>query len=76
VQRRLGDIRTTSPEWALPTETAFVEAMRRAVKPPPEVYQQIIAANLSSASVPEDRASEWELGKNQCAASMAGAPRH
>jgi len=76
VQRRLGDIRTTSPEWALPTETAFVEAMRRAVKPPPEVYQQIIAANLSAASVPEDRASEWELGKNQCAASMAGAPRH
>jgi len=72
VQRRLGDIRAASPELALPTEAAFVEAMRRAVKPPPEVYQQIIAANLSPARVPDEKASEWELGKNQCAAS---APR-
>jgi glyoxylase-like metal-dependent hydrolase (beta-lactamase superfamily II) len=70
VQRRLGDIRAASPELALPTETAFIEAMHRAVKPPPEVYQRIIAANLSPASVPEEKASEWELGKNQCAASM------
>ena len=75
VQCRLGDIRAASPELALPTEAAFVEAMRRAVKPAPEVYQQILAANLSPASVPEEKASEWELGKNQCAASMSGTPR-
>lgn len=71
VQRRLGDIRAASPELALPTEAAFVDAMRQAVKPPPEVYQRIITANLSSVSVSEEKASEWELGKNQCAASMA-----
>lgn len=75
VQRRLGDIRAASPELGLRTETAFVEAMRRAVKPPPEVYAQIIAANLSPASVPEEKATEWELGKNQCAASMSGVTR-
>jgi glyoxylase-like metal-dependent hydrolase (beta-lactamase superfamily II) len=75
VARRLGDIRAASPELALPTEEAFVEAMRRAVKPPPEVYRQIIAANLSAESVPEEKASEWELGKNQCAASMSRATR-
>jgi glyoxylase-like metal-dependent hydrolase (beta-lactamase superfamily II) len=76
VQRRLGDIRAASPELELPTEAAFVEAMRRAVKPPPDVYEKIIAANLSPASVPDEQASEWELGKNQCAASLpAGAAR-
>jgi glyoxylase-like metal-dependent hydrolase (beta-lactamase superfamily II) len=75
VERRLGDIRAASPEMKLPTEAAFVEAMRRAVKPPPDVYGKIIAANLSPADVPGEQASEWELGKNQCAASVPAAPR-
>jgi glyoxylase-like metal-dependent hydrolase (beta-lactamase superfamily II) len=75
VERRLADIRAASPELALPTEAAFVEAMRRAVKAPPDVYGKIIAANLSPADVPDEQASEWELGKNQCAASVPAAPR-
>lgn len=75
VERRLGDIRAASPELGLPTEAAFVEAMRRAVKAPPEVYGKIIAANLSPANVPGEQASEWELGKNQCAASLPAGPR-
>jgi glyoxylase-like metal-dependent hydrolase (beta-lactamase superfamily II) len=75
VQRRLGEIRAASPELALPTEEAFVDAMRRSVKPPPEVYQKIVAANLSPGGVRDEQASEWELGKNQCAVSMPAAPR-
>jgi glyoxylase-like metal-dependent hydrolase (beta-lactamase superfamily II) len=75
VERRLGDIRAAAPELRLPTEAAFVDAMRRAVQPPPEVYQKIIAANLASGSVPEEQASEWELGKNQCAAAVPAAAR-
>jgi glyoxylase-like metal-dependent hydrolase (beta-lactamase superfamily II) len=75
VERRLGDIRAASPELALPTEPAFVEAMRAAVKAPPDVYGKIIAANLSPADVPGEQASEWELGKNQCAASVPAGPR-
>ena len=75
VERRLGDIRAASPELALPTEGTFVEAMRRAVKAPPDAYGKIIAANLSSPDVPDEQASEWELGKNQCAASVPAAPR-
>jgi glyoxylase-like metal-dependent hydrolase (beta-lactamase superfamily II) len=75
VQRRLGDIRAASPELGLPTEAAFVEAMRRAVKPPPDVYQKIIAANLAPAGVADEQASEWELGKNQCAASLPAGTR-
>jgi len=75
VERGLGDIRAASPELGLPTEAAFVEAMRRAVKAPPEVYGKIVAANLSPADVPGEQASEWELGKNQCAASVPTGPR-
>ena len=75
VERRLGDIRVASPEMQLPTEAAFVEAMRRAVKAPPEVYGKIVAANLSPAEVPAEQASEWELGKNQCAASLPAGAR-
>ena len=74
VGRRLGDIRAGSPELRLATEAAFVEAMRGAVRPPPEAYQRIVAANLSPGRVPEEQASEWELGKNQCAAALPGAP--
>lgn len=73
VQRRLGEIRRASPELQLAAETAFVEALRRAAKPPPEVYQRIIAANLTPGSVSEEQASEWELGKNQCAAALPAA---
>lgn len=49
--------------------------MGRTVKPPPDAYRHIIAANLAPGSVPEEKAAEWELGKNQCAASMSSAAR-
>ena len=75
VERPLGDLRAAAPELRLPTEAAFVEAMRGAVKSPPEVYQKIIAANLAPGSVPEEEASEWELGKNQCAAAVSAPAR-
>ncbi len=75
VRRRLGDIRVSSPELGLPTEEAFVDAMRRSVKPPPDVYQRIMAANLSPGDVRDEVASEWELGKNQCAVSVPAGPR-
>jgi glyoxylase-like metal-dependent hydrolase (beta-lactamase superfamily II) len=75
VERRLGDIRAAVPELRLSTEAAFVEAMRGAVKPPPDAYQRIIAANLGPGSVSEEQAAEWELGKNQCAAAVSAAAR-
>lgn len=43
--------------------------MRTALKPPPAAYAEIIRANLGLAEVDPDKATEWELGKNQCAAS-------
>lgn len=69
VSGRLGELRRTVPELAIPTEAAFVAAMEAAVTAPPATYADIIRVNLGQQSVDEDKASEWELGKNQCAAS-------
>ena len=73
VAGRLGDLRRTVPELQIRTESEFVDAMRKALKTPPAVYEKIIHVNLGDDVVNEETASEWELGKNQCAASMRRA---
>jgi hypothetical protein len=52
----------------IPSADVFVEAMRAAVKDPPKAYAEIIRVNLGAAAG-EESVAEWELGKNQCAAS-------
>jgi hypothetical protein len=44
-----------------------------AVTPPPPAYADIVRANLGLVAPSAEVASEWELGKNQCAASAARA---
>jgi glyoxylase-like metal-dependent hydrolase (beta-lactamase superfamily II) len=68
VSGRLGELRASVPELQLADATAFVEAVRGAVKEPPAAYAEIIQVNLG-APASEDQVAEWELGKNQCAAS-------
>jgi glyoxylase-like metal-dependent hydrolase (beta-lactamase superfamily II) len=70
---RLGDLRRTVPELQIRSESEFVEAMKKALKSHPAVYDQIIRVNLGMQSVDEETASEWELGKNQCAACVRRA---
>jgi glyoxylase-like metal-dependent hydrolase (beta-lactamase superfamily II)/rhodanese-related sulfurtransferase len=69
---RLGGLRRTVPEMQIATADAFVEAVRGAVKEPPKAYAGIIRVNLG-APASEEQISEWELGKNQCAASAKSA---
>jgi glyoxylase-like metal-dependent hydrolase (beta-lactamase superfamily II)/rhodanese-related sulfurtransferase len=69
---RLGDLRRTIPEMQIATAAAFVESVRGAVKDPPRAYAEIIRVNLG-APASEEKISEWELGKNQCAASAKKA---
>jgi glyoxylase-like metal-dependent hydrolase (beta-lactamase superfamily II) len=69
VSGRLGDLRRTVPELQITNEEGFVAAMRAAVGKPPESYSQIIGVNLGLAAVSPEKITEWELGKNQCAAS-------
>jgi glyoxylase-like metal-dependent hydrolase (beta-lactamase superfamily II)/rhodanese-related sulfurtransferase len=68
VRGRLGHLRRTVPELQIRDESEFIDAIRKALKTPPAVYEQIILVNLRQQTVDEEKASEWELGKNQCAA--------
>ena len=69
----LGDLRHAVPELQIASEEAFVAAMRAALRPPPIAYAEIIGANLGLTPVDSEKAAEWELGKNQCAASAMPA---
>jgi glyoxylase-like metal-dependent hydrolase (beta-lactamase superfamily II)/rhodanese-related sulfurtransferase len=69
---RLGELRRSVPEMQIATADAFVEAVRSALKEQPKAYSEIIKVNLGAAA-PEEKISEWELGKNQCAASARTA---
>ncbi|MHB0970568.1 MAG: MBL fold metallo-hydrolase [Thermoanaerobaculia bacterium] len=73
VRGRLGHLRKTVPELQIRSEDEFVEAMKKALKTPPAIYEKIIKVNLGEQTVDAETASEWELGKNQCAASMRKA---
>lgn len=68
VSGRLGDLRKSVPELRIETEEEFVEAMRAGVSEPPATYADIIKVNLGVLDAPPEKISEWELGKNECAA--------
>lgn len=68
VSARLGDLRRTVPELQIRSEEEFVESMKKAMRTPPETYEKIIRVNSGLAEIDEATASEWELGKNECAA--------
>ena len=68
VRGRLGHLRRTVPELQIKRESDFIAAIRKALKTPPAIYDEIIKVNLGARSVGAEEASEWELGKNECAA--------
>lgn len=74
VRGRLGSIRERSPEFHLADPAEFVESIRANVKDPPAVYADIVRANLGLVD-PGEAAGEWELGKNECAATAARRAR-
>lgn len=65
----LGEIRRSVPELQLRSEEEFVDAIKRVLSTPPETYSRIIEANLGISLVDTETVTEWELGKNRCAAS-------
>jgi glyoxylase-like metal-dependent hydrolase (beta-lactamase superfamily II) len=73
VSGRMGALRATVPEWQCHTADEFVAAVRAAVKDPPPSYAEIIKVNLGVSSAPLEQITEWELGKNECAASSRRA---
>ena len=69
VSATLGALRRAVRELQVADEATFVAAIPRSLAPPPAAYADIIRANLGLGAVDADKATEWELGKNQCAAS-------
>lgn len=69
VAARLGELRRTLPEFALDGEDAFVEAVRAGVSEPPAAYARLLRINLGLETAGAEQLTEWELGKNQCAAA-------
>jgi glyoxylase-like metal-dependent hydrolase (beta-lactamase superfamily II)/rhodanese-related sulfurtransferase len=73
---RLGHLRESVPELQIMSEDEFVEAVRAAVKDPPPAYAEIIKVNLGLQDAAAEKLTEWELGKNQCAAAVKKAIGH
>lgn len=70
VSATLGDLRGELLELRISEVASFIEAMRRAVRTPPPEYAAIIDINLAKTEADPALVVEWELGKNQCAASV------
>jgi glyoxylase-like metal-dependent hydrolase (beta-lactamase superfamily II) len=68
VSAQLGDLRRDLPELHMAESASFIEAMKSTTRTPPPQYAEIIDANLGKTEINPERAIEWELGKNQCAA--------
>jgi glyoxylase-like metal-dependent hydrolase (beta-lactamase superfamily II) len=69
VWERMGALRASVPELQLATAEEFVSAVRGAVGEPPAAYASIVRVNLGTEAS-DEQVSEWELGKNQCAAAV------
>lgn len=71
----LGELRQTNKALKLETEEDFIHFLEQHQSEAPAVYQEIRQVNLAWLSVDEARATDMDLGKNQCAASGAKALR-
>ena len=67
VTAKLGDLRRTVAEFQIASEDAFVAAMQAGVTSPPPSYAQIIRTNLGLTVIDDEKATELELGRNECA---------
>lgn len=65
----LGRIRENNPALNVADEGAFITFIKENMVPQPETYSTIRQINLMLEDADEDKRTELELGKNQCAAS-------
>ena len=71
VSARLGDLRRELVELQITDSDSFTEVMKQGVRTAPPEYARIIETNLGKSEADNEHAVEWELGKNQCAASLS-----
>lgn len=67
----LGEIRRNNDGMQAQSEAEFVAYIERNMRPQPETYARIRQVNLAALSLEDDELKELDLGKNECAASLA-----
>lgn len=72
VAAKLGEIRKNNPAMQARDADAFVGFILERLAPQPASYDEIRRVNLGIMAADEEKLTEYDLGKNQCAA-MAGA---
>ncbi len=70
VHATLEQLRRTVPELTNGNVDDFLAGLAAGARRAPPEYQHILAANRTLVD-PGDAADEWELGKNECAATAA-----
>lgn len=71
VAGRLGDLRRRNEGMQATSDAEFLAFIKANMRPSPEVYATIRQINLSVLNLDEAKLAELDLGKNQCAASLA-----
>jgi len=70
----LKELRRKVPELESGSVESFVALMRAGARPAPKGYAEMVRVNLGLATADPEQAAEWELGRNECAASRARRP--
>jgi hypothetical protein len=69
VATKLGDLRVRLPEFQVASEQNFVDSIVRTTpNAAGECYAGIMRTNLGAEEPDASHVTEWELGKNDCAA--------
>jgi glyoxylase-like metal-dependent hydrolase (beta-lactamase superfamily II) len=71
VTATLGEARQKNPVFERRTEAEFLAYVLGRLPDQPSIYQEIRRANLGRISLDPERATEAELGPNQCAATLS-----
>lgn len=72
----IGNIKTRNADiYGIQSEDAFVQFVKDNMRKQPDVYAEIRKVNAGLLKVDEDRQEVMDLGKNECAASMAASPQ-
>jgi len=71
----IGDIKKRNADiYGIKDEDDFIRFIRENMRKQPEVYAEIRKVNAGLLQVDEDEEEIMDLGKNECAASMAAGP--
>ena len=71
----IGNIKTRNADiYGIQSEDAFIQFVKDNMRKQPDVYAKMRKVNAGLLKVDEEEQEVMDLGKNECAASMAASP--